>query len=100
MTDTENKMSNMPTNFVFGDPSVESDIDFGSFNTITDNELFKYFLNEDLVDTTDQILSSPTSSLDSAPNSSDSPQPSPPQLSPERPEFGAPLVSIPAIPRY
>jgi len=103
MTEAENIVNiNPPSNFVFGE-TIESDIDFSTagFNVISDNDLFKYFLNEDFVDPSEQLLLSPASSLDSsAPNSSDSPQSSPPQPSPERHEFGAPLVSIPSVPTF
>jgi hypothetical protein len=77
----------------------ETDVDFASINSISDTDLFKYFLNDDFTSDTNSdgiLLSSPPSS------SSDSPQPSPPQLSPELHDFmnSAPLVSVSSVPVY
>jgi len=82
----------------------ETEIDFSAtLNSITDTDLFKYFLNDDFGSDTNSeglLLSSPPSSLDAS--SSDSPQHSPPQLSPELHDFinSAPLVSVPAVPVF
>jgi len=73
---------------------TEMDIPSNLVEGITDSDLFKFFLNEDLssFDSTSDYLiptSSPNSSLSLEPSSSDSPQPSPPQLSPDGHELSS-----------
>jgi len=92
-------MSTSTINFIDSKP-LQSEVDLG---VISDNDLFKYFLNSDFVEpdsANEFLLSSPTSIPENT--NSDSPLFSPPQLSPDRNDFinSAPLISVPLIPAF
>jgi hypothetical protein len=95
-----------PSSSFGSDTIIDSEIDFTktSFDVgynITDSDLFKYFLSDDLVESPNHELLSITShTFETSDSPNQSPQPSPPQLSPEVNEFGLLTDSSPQISVY
>lgn len=78
-----------PSSSFGSDTLIDSEIDFTKTTLdITDSDLFNYFLSDDIVGSNQDLLTITSHTFEGSSDSNQSPQPSPPQLSPEVNEFG------------